>query len=553
MTYREEIEAMLRKMPPDWNRQYRSGRAKLGVALPDVPTPEQAMMLIGITAGGNESGDRPTGKNKVPKGVKDAAMKGLRLSYANNYGAWDFIGIARAIELALMSGVSDRTAQRMRNYFVRHQKDKTSRNFGNDASPSRGYMAWLNWGGDPGQGWTMRKNGFFGELFGRGRDVSDDVIDFYKFSFMQSHDDVAAAERNIARNGGHFVGPVVMDGENVRWSRESSARLLAAMSERADREYGHRHANPRRYSVVQTTFDYPELDVVKATYSSLKEAKAAVTLGPKHETRPWKRHGNEYEWQGSYNIWIKPERSNPGTPHMLYRFNPAYTIVTDKNLFRIFSDGQDTGKYATSEVKARAIIEKLTAADAKPPAGEKKPKKYKRPLLSERVSPIRGYTDADTGYRRPVRLGITEPSPMDVKKKRGKFRFLGGAPTRRPVWGSPYRNERVTRDGQHLVVAIEPLGPRTGAGPRYSAVFVGGSEDAVYPQREPSGFIYLVQEGPEGSPVIMARDTTGGRITPESVLESEFTEEIVNIGVKVGEKYGIPTERIDPDIGEYFK
>jgi hypothetical protein len=468
MTYREEIEAMLRKMPPDWNRQYRSGRAKLGVALPDVPTPEQAMMLIGITAGGNESGDRPTGKNKVPKSVKDAAMKGLRLSYANNYGAWDFIGIARAIELALMSGVSDRTTQRMRNYFVRHQKDKTSRNFGNDASPSRGYMAWLNWGGDPGQGWTMRR------------------------------------------------------------------------------------PNPR-YSVVQTTFDYPELDVVKATYSSLKEAKGAVTLGPKHETRPWKRHGNEYEWQGSYNIWIKPERSNPGTPHMLYRFNPAYTIVTDKNLFRIFSDGQDTGKYATSEVKARAIIEKLAVADAKPPAGEKKPKKYKRPLLSERVSPIRGYTDADTGYRRAVRVGAVEPSDMDVKKKRGKFRFLGGAPTRRPVWGSPYRNERVTRDGQHLVVAIEPLGPRTGAGPRYSAVFVGGSEDAVYPQREPSGFIYLVQEGPEGSPVIMTRDTTGGRITPESVQESEFTEEIVNIGVKVGDKYGIPTERIDPDIGEYFK
>jgi hypothetical protein len=158
MTYREEIEAMLRKMPPDWNRQYRSGRAKLGVALPDVPTPEQAMMLIGITAGGHESGDRPTGKNKVPKAVKDAAMKGLRLSYANNYGAWDFIGIARAIELALMSGVSDRTTERMRNYFVRHRKDKLGRNYGNDASPSRGYMAWLNWGGDPGQEWTMRKN-----------------------------------------------------------------------------------------------------------------------------------------------------------------------------------------------------------------------------------------------------------------------------------------------------------------------------------------------------------------------------------------------------------
>jgi cation transport regulator ChaC len=153
MTPREEIAQMLRTMPTDWHRQYRSGRAQLGVALPDVPTPEQAMMLIGITAGGRESGDSPTGKNRVPRDVKEAAMKGLRLSHRNNYGAWNFIGIARAIELVLMPAVSDTSTSRMHNYLFRHAKDKAGKNFGNDATPSRGYMAWLNWGGDPAVRW----------------------------------------------------------------------------------------------------------------------------------------------------------------------------------------------------------------------------------------------------------------------------------------------------------------------------------------------------------------------------------------------------------------
>ena len=162
MTLRDEIAQMLRTMPTDWHRQYRSGRAQLGVALPDVPSPEQAMMIIGITAGGRESGDSPVGKNKVPRAVKEAAMKGLRLSYRNNYGAWNFIGIARAIELALMPAVSDTTTSRMHNYLFRHAKDKAGKNFGNDATPSRGYMAWLNWGGDPAVQWlgvpTLRSN-----------------------------------------------------------------------------------------------------------------------------------------------------------------------------------------------------------------------------------------------------------------------------------------------------------------------------------------------------------------------------------------------------------
>lgn len=162
--YYEEIADLLRTMPSDWRRQYRSGKDKLaaiggpvlpaGTSAASAPTPEQAMLLIGITAGGNPSKDTPFGPNKVPKPVREAAMKGIRLSHANNYGAWDFIGLARAIELVIVPSVSDTTFSRMGKYLFRHKKDARASGFGDDANPSRGYMAWLNWGGDPAVEWT---------------------------------------------------------------------------------------------------------------------------------------------------------------------------------------------------------------------------------------------------------------------------------------------------------------------------------------------------------------------------------------------------------------
>jgi len=249
-TPRDEIAEMLRTMPSAWRRQYRTGRDTLarngGPVLPDVPTPEQAMLIIANTAGGNADADKPSGDQPVPASVRDAAMKGLRLSYAHNYGGWEFFGIARAIQLALVSSVPMRTRQRMVRYLESHEKDKAGRNFGNDANPSNGYMAWLNWGGDPA----------------------------------------------------------------LAWNRQSGIR-------RATYGGNMRRKNPR-YSVVATTPGYPILDVVKATYSSLDEAQEAVTLGPEHAHKPWRKHGREYEWTGAPNIWAKPARQNPGNVAAFY-------------------------------------------------------------------------------------------------------------------------------------------------------------------------------------------------------------------------------------------
>lgn len=160
MSYRAEIAQMLRKMPSGWRRQYQIGRDTLarngGPVLPDVPTPEQAMLILANTAGGNPDTDTPRGDQPVPTAVRDAAMKGLRLSYRNNYGGWEFFGIARAIQLALVPEIPMRTRERMVRYLSDHERDKAGTGFGDDRAPSNGYMAWLNWGGDPAVAWNKR-------------------------------------------------------------------------------------------------------------------------------------------------------------------------------------------------------------------------------------------------------------------------------------------------------------------------------------------------------------------------------------------------------------
>ena len=81
-------------------------------------------------------------------------MKGLKLSHEFNYTSSSGIGLARAIQLAVCPVIWERSVSRMRNYFTRHKIDNLGRNFGNDKDPSNGYMAWLNWGGDPGEKWV---------------------------------------------------------------------------------------------------------------------------------------------------------------------------------------------------------------------------------------------------------------------------------------------------------------------------------------------------------------------------------------------------------------
>lgn len=88
-----------------------------------------------------------------PEEVAEAARKGLALRRRFRRGG-TAVGLARGRDLKNRRNLSPDTVVRMTSYFARHAVDKDAPNFGNDADPSAGYVAWLLWGGDPGRDWA---------------------------------------------------------------------------------------------------------------------------------------------------------------------------------------------------------------------------------------------------------------------------------------------------------------------------------------------------------------------------------------------------------------
>jgi hypothetical protein len=60
-------------------------------------------------------------------------------------------GLARARDLGNGRPVSFKVIQRMAAFFDRHEVDKRAAGWGSD---SKGYQAWLGWGGDEGRAWA---------------------------------------------------------------------------------------------------------------------------------------------------------------------------------------------------------------------------------------------------------------------------------------------------------------------------------------------------------------------------------------------------------------
>lgn len=90
-----------------------------------------------------------------PLRVRQAARRGLALRAEqppSNRGG-TAVGIARARDLANGRPVSVSTLRRMFSFFARHEVDKQGEGWGVD---SKGFQAWLLWGGDPGRAWARR-------------------------------------------------------------------------------------------------------------------------------------------------------------------------------------------------------------------------------------------------------------------------------------------------------------------------------------------------------------------------------------------------------------
>ncbi len=155
---RREVEQMLHNPPSSWKALYRraglpakpSVEAFIDIVRSKTPSGRSAEMHYGRTMG--------EGQHVPTKAVREAALLGLRLSYDNNYTSTSGVGLARAVQLVLEPSIDDLAKTRMRAYLTRHEKDKQGKNFGNLDRPSNGYMAWLNWGGDPAKEWLNMRN-----------------------------------------------------------------------------------------------------------------------------------------------------------------------------------------------------------------------------------------------------------------------------------------------------------------------------------------------------------------------------------------------------------
>ena len=89
-----------------------------------------------------------------PEEVAAAAEKGLLLRNKFHKGSTQ-VGVARARDLKNRKNLAMKTVNRMVSYFARHEIDKKAADFGNDEHPSKGYIAWLLWGGDAGRSWAQ--------------------------------------------------------------------------------------------------------------------------------------------------------------------------------------------------------------------------------------------------------------------------------------------------------------------------------------------------------------------------------------------------------------
>jgi hypothetical protein len=89
-----------------------------------------------------------------PQAVADNAAKGLALRKIFGRGGTE-IGVGVAEGLVARGALDPKMVRRMVSFFARHEVDKRAANFGNDANPSAGYVAWLLWGGDEGRAWAL--------------------------------------------------------------------------------------------------------------------------------------------------------------------------------------------------------------------------------------------------------------------------------------------------------------------------------------------------------------------------------------------------------------
>lgn len=128
----------------------REGRAYLYT--PGSATSRARAYALATRQGQAAGADAPA-TFRPPAAVAAAAARALdlRASLPPSRRGMTPVGIARARDLSRRRPVSLDTIRRMSSYFARHAVDKDGEGWGVD---SKGFQAWLGWGGDPGEQWA---------------------------------------------------------------------------------------------------------------------------------------------------------------------------------------------------------------------------------------------------------------------------------------------------------------------------------------------------------------------------------------------------------------
>lgn len=84
---------------------------------------------------------------------RDAAKIGIDLHNKHNRGG-THVGLTIAQRLVEGDEFSEEEILHMYSYFARHEVDKKAKGFDNLNNPSKGYIAWQLWGGEPGKRWV---------------------------------------------------------------------------------------------------------------------------------------------------------------------------------------------------------------------------------------------------------------------------------------------------------------------------------------------------------------------------------------------------------------
>ncbi|MBB5234922.1 DNA-binding protein [Deinococcus budaensis] len=91
----------------------------------------------------------------IPRAVQDNACEGLRLREEHGFGGTE-VGEHMAEQLAAGGALSEEEVRHVAQYFPRHAHDNLGQTGEGGDKPSRGYIAWLLWGGDEGRAWSEK-------------------------------------------------------------------------------------------------------------------------------------------------------------------------------------------------------------------------------------------------------------------------------------------------------------------------------------------------------------------------------------------------------------